>query len=96
MIRATGKFYEELFNAAGKQIAWEIVQRLNVRINQLRSMTITSVNRREPAIAEMIEIMNAIRARDADAAEAAARRHIESAWKIARDLLAASDATPPG
>ncbi|MFU0508055.1 GntR family transcriptional regulator, partial [Pseudaminobacter sp. NGMCC 1.201702] len=46
VMRATGNFYEELFNAAGKHIAWEIVQGLNVRINQLRSMTIASANRR--------------------------------------------------
>jgi DNA-binding GntR family transcriptional regulator len=35
----------------------------------------------------MVEIMSAIRSRDADAAEAAARRHIESAWKVAREIL---------
>lgn len=87
VMRATGSFYEELFNAAGKRIAWEIVQGLNVRINQLRSMTITSPNRREPAIAEMIEIMGAIRSRNGAAAEAAARHHVEQAWQIARQAL---------
>ena len=61
VMRATTKFYETLFEAADKRIAWEIVTGLNVRINQLRSMTIASENRREPAIAEMTEIMDAIR-----------------------------------
>jgi DNA-binding GntR family transcriptional regulator len=50
-------------------------------------MTIASTNRREPAIAEMEEIMQAIRTRDADRAEAAARRHVEQAWAIARQSL---------
>jgi DNA-binding GntR family transcriptional regulator len=87
VMRATTAFYEQLFDAAGKRIAWEIVQGLNVRINQLRSMTIASTDRREPAIAEMTAIMNAIRSRNPDQAEAAARRHVEQAWQIAQELL---------
>jgi DNA-binding GntR family transcriptional regulator len=87
VMRATTKFYEALFEAADKRVAWEIVSGLNVRVNQLRSMTIASANRREAAIAEMNEIMSAIRARKPEEAEAAARRHVESAWKIARDRL---------
>ncbi|TPI11610.1 GntR family transcriptional regulator [Mesorhizobium sp. B4-1-3] len=87
VMRATTTFYEALFESADKRVAWEIVSGLNVRINQLRSMTIASANRREPAIAEMNEIMDAIRARKPDEAEAAARRHVESAWKIARTAL---------
>jgi DNA-binding GntR family transcriptional regulator len=87
VMRATASFYEVLFEAADKRIAWEIVTGLNVRINQLRSMTILSQNRREPAIAEMHAIMDAIRSRKPEAAEAAARRHVETAWQIARDAL---------
>ncbi|RVA22665.1 FCD domain-containing protein, partial [Mesorhizobium sp. M7A.F.Ca.US.001.01.1.1] len=87
VMRATTKSYEALFEAADKRVAWEIVSGLNVRINQLRSMTILSENRREPAISEMNEIMDAIRSRKPDEAEAAARRHVESAWQIARDKL---------
>ena len=87
VMRATARFYEVLFEAADKRIAWEIVNGLNVRINQLRSMTIASENRREPAIAEMTEIMDAIRSRKPEEAEAAARRHVESAWRIARNAL---------
>jgi len=87
VMRATATFYEVLFEAADKRIAWEIVTGLNVRINQLRSMTILSQNRRVPAIAEMHAIMNAIRSRNPEAAEAAARRHVEAAWQIARDAL---------
>ncbi|TPK10466.1 GntR family transcriptional regulator [Mesorhizobium sp. B2-5-7] len=87
VMRATTRFYEVLFEAADKRVAWEIVTGLNVRINQLRSMTILSANRREPAIAEMTEIMDAIRSRQSDQAEAAARRHVESAWQIAREKL---------
>ncbi len=87
VMRATTKFYEVLFDAADKRIAWEIVQGLNVRINQLRSMTIASENRRDAAIAEMTDIMNAIRSRNGDDAEAAARRHVEQAWRIAQQTL---------
>ncbi|MBZ9775627.1 GntR family transcriptional regulator [Mesorhizobium sp. CO1-1-8] len=87
VMRATTKFYEALFEVADKRIAWEIVTGLNVRINQLRSMTIASENRREPAIAEMTAIMDAIKLRDPDKAEAAARHHVEQARFIAQRLL---------
>jgi DNA-binding GntR family transcriptional regulator len=85
-MRAAPKFYETLFGAADKQIAWEIVTGLNVRINQLRSMTIASENRREPAIAEMTEIMDAIRSQAGRGGGGgpAVRR---SAWQIARNTL---------
>ncbi|RUX24059.1 FCD domain-containing protein [Mesorhizobium sp. M7A.F.Ca.US.011.01.1.1] len=84
---STANFYEKFFDAAGKRIAWEIVQGLNVRINQLRSMTITSTNRRESAIREMTAIMNAIKSRDPNKAAAAARHQVEQAWSIAQQLL---------
>ncbi|KAA3452159.1 GntR family transcriptional regulator [Mesorhizobium sp. SARCC-RB16n] len=95
VMRATTKFYEALFEAADKRVAWEIVSGLNVRINQLRSMTIASANRREPAIAEMNKIMDAIRSRKPDEAEVAARQHVESAWNIARGQIASSPLARP-
>jgi GntR family transcriptional regulator, trigonelline degradation regulator len=87
VLRGTGRFYEVLFRAADKRIAWEILQGLNVRINQLRSMTIASPQRRDAAVGEMVAIVAAIRARDGAAAERAARGHVESAWAIARNSL---------
>ena len=96
VMRATARFYEVLFEAADKRIAWEIVTGLNVRINQLRSMTIASENRRDAAIAEMHAIMDAIRSRKPEEAEAAARRHVESAWRIARNALRLGSLQNPG
>lgn len=90
VLRATGTFYETLFRAADKRIAWDIVQALNVRINQLRSITIASLDRKDAALSEMIDIMAAIQARNGPEAEVAARRHVESAWRIARASLRGS------
>lgn len=87
IMRATTEFYAVLFEAAGKVITWEIVQGLNVRINQLRSMTITSPERRKAATSEMESITRAIKKRQPEEATTAAQRHIESAWAIARDVL---------
>jgi GntR family transcriptional regulator, trigonelline degradation regulator len=84
ILDATTTFYDQLFLAAGKRVAWEIVRSLNARINHLRAMTISSPERDRDAIAEMHRIHDAIRARDPEAAHAAALEHIEIVARIAR------------
>ena len=87
ILEATTAFYDTLFLAAGKNVAWEIVRSLNARINHLRAMTISSAERDRDAIAEMHRIHDAIRARDPDAAHAAALEHVQVAARIARQHL---------
>lgn len=87
ILEATTAFYDELFRCSGKVVAWEVVRSLNARINHLRGMTITSVNRREAAIPEMRRIQRAIAAGDAAAAAEASREHVHKAAEIAREFL---------
>ena len=86
---ATTTFYEVIFAAAGHDIAWEIVQRLNGRISRLRALTLASTNRRVSGPAHMARIAGAIAANDPGAAARAVRDHLKDAAKIARTLLEA-------
>ncbi|HEX7936946.1 MAG TPA: GntR family transcriptional regulator [Paraburkholderia sp.] len=83
----TAAFYERMFTAGHKHVAWEIVQSLTARINRLRALTIASDDRGSQAIHEMRQILAAIQAGDADAARRAAIAHVSRVADIARNLL---------
>ena len=84
---ATTTFYETIFLAAGHEIAWEIVQRLNSRISRLRALTLATTDRRISGPSHMARICGAICANDAEGAAEAVRDHLRDAAEIARDLL---------
>ncbi|MFP6561821.1 GntR family transcriptional regulator [Paraburkholderia sp. B3] len=83
----TTAFYERMFTAGHKHVAWEIVQSLTARINRLRALTIASDDRGRQAVAEMRRILAALRAGDAAAARSAAVTHVSRVAEIARKLL---------
>ena len=85
VIKMTTAFYEILFACAGKQVAWDVVQSLNARINHLRAMTISTPGRAKAAIGEMHRILDAIRKHDADAAYRASADHVRKVAELARD-----------
>ena len=84
---ATTAFYRTIFIAAGHEIAWEIVQRLNSRISRLRALTLATTDRNTSGPAHMANICAAIAANDAKAAAEAVRAHLHDAAEIARRLL---------
>lgn len=84
---ATTAFYAVIFNAAGHDIAWEIVQRLNGRISRLRALTLATTNRRISGPAHMARICAAICDNDPVASAQAVRDHLGDAAEIARKLL---------
>lgn len=86
---ATTAFYRVIFTAAGHDIAWEIVQRLNGRISRLRALTLASSDRQLSGPAHMARIAAAIAAGDPEAAATAVRAHLDDAAEIARRLLEA-------
>lgn len=87
---ATTAFYEVIFTAAGHEVAWEIVQRLNGRISRLRALTLGSTNRRVSGPAHMARICEAICANQPEAAAAAVNDHLRDAAEIARQSLEVS------
>jgi DNA-binding GntR family transcriptional regulator len=86
----TTRFYEAMFQGGDRNVAWEIVQTLNARINRLRAMTIASEDRGRQAVAEMDLILDAIRCRDPRRAREAATAHVARVAVIAAQLLAHS------
>ncbi|WP_028203708.1 GntR family transcriptional regulator [Paraburkholderia nodosa] len=84
----TTAFYERMFVAGQKRVAWEIVQSLTARINRLRALTIASDDRGRQAVDEMHRILRAIQAGNAAAAREAAIAHVDRVAEIARNLLA--------
>lgn len=86
---ATTHFYEVIFRAAGHDVAWEIVQRLNGRISRLRALTLQTSDRHVSGPVRMARICDAILDNDPEAAAAAVRDHLTEAAEIARRLLQA-------
>ncbi|MEX3691136.1 GntR family transcriptional regulator [Paraburkholderia sp. BR14263] len=84
----TTAFYERMFIAGQKRVAWEIVQSLTARINRLRALTIASDDRGRQAVDEMHRILSAIQAGNAAGAREAAIAHVDRVAEIARQLLA--------
>ena len=83
VLAATANFYEVMFRAAGRLVAWELLVSLNGRITHLRARTISTTGRAKDGVAEMQAILDAIEARDPDAAAGASIRHLQNALKLA-------------
>ncbi|NBZ86917.1 GntR family transcriptional regulator [Stagnihabitans tardus] len=88
-LEATARFYEVIFKAAGHDIAWEIVSRLNGRISRLRALTLAASDRKVSGLSRMTRIAEAVVAGDGPGAEAAVRAHLTEAAQIARKILEA-------
>ncbi|WP_434665037.1 GntR family transcriptional regulator [Paraburkholderia sp. A3BS-1L] len=84
----TTAFYERMFIAGKKHVAWEIVQSLTARINRLRALTIASDDRGHQAVDEMRQILAAIETGNGAGAREAAIAHVDRVAEIARKLLA--------
>ncbi|MFO1058148.1 MAG: GntR family transcriptional regulator [Dongiaceae bacterium] len=95
-LRAANRFYAAMFATSRKSVAWSVGEGLNLRINALRTMTITSPGRQKVAQREMEKMFKAIAAGDARAARAAAVEHVERAAAVARRLLAEQAAAGDG
>lgn len=87
VLAATNRFYEIMFDSGRKTVAWEMVQRLNGRISRLRSMTVSSPNRRKAGMAQMRKILAAINKGDAEAAAKSCQEHVANAATLALALL---------
>ena len=83
----TNQFYAIIFEAAGHQLAWEIVQRLNGRISRLRVLTLSSGSRLQQAPDHLVAICDAIAEHSPDKAAKACITHVREAKSVAAKLL---------
>jgi GntR family transcriptional regulator, trigonelline degradation regulator len=88
VLEYTERFYETLFEAAGKHVSLTVVKTLNARINRLRALTIATPGRGSDSNREMNLLLDAIERRDGDAAAAASFAHIKRTSELALSALA--------
>jgi GntR family transcriptional regulator, trigonelline degradation regulator len=88
VLEYTERFYETLFEAAGKHVSLTVVKTLNARINRLRALTIATPGRGSDSNREMNLLLDAIERRDGDAASAASFAHIKRTSELALSALA--------
>lgn len=84
----TRKLYKTIFDAGEKSVAWDLVERLNGRIGQLRALTLSTQGRSIEGPKNLIAIVSAIKQHDPDAAAQACEDHIQQAMEIALQQLA--------
>jgi DNA-binding GntR family transcriptional regulator len=82
MLRAKDGFYEVLLRGAGNGSVRSILGALQARVRMLRAGSLSAPGRPGQAVAEMRAIVEAIEARDGDAAAEAAARHVEAAAAV--------------
>jgi len=75
------EFYDTLFRGANNLIVLDVLNRLNSRITQLRSASLSDPARGIASMAEIRNLTDALLARDVTAARAAAIYHVMSAAK---------------
>ena len=79
----TRRLYKTIFDAGEKSVAWDLVERLNGRIGQLRALTLSTQGRSVEGPKNLLAIVDAIKQHDADAAEQACKDHLHQAKEIA-------------
>lgn len=87
VLEATTHFYELIFQEAGHDIAWRIVQRLNGRISRLRALTIAARDHGQSGMSHMNAIHKAILSGNPDKARRAIENHIVEASITAKQHL---------
>ena len=83
IVAAKAEFYEALCNGAGNLIALELLTRLNSRINRLRFTSLSRPRRAPASIAEIRELVAALKRRDGEAAKLIATQHVNAAAEAA-------------
>jgi DNA-binding GntR family transcriptional regulator len=83
------KFYAALTAGAHNPMLVEMLRLIHGRVTMLRATTLAQPGRLATSLAELGEIVQAAKERNAEAAAAACRRHVENAGAIAAAILAA-------
>ncbi|UTX53607.1 GntR family transcriptional regulator [Leucobacter aridicollis] len=83
LLAAKERFYAALIAASHNQIIGEQLAGVQARISQLRRVTLQQPSRGRQMVGELQRVVNAVAARDRDAAFAASIEHVSAAAQIA-------------
>lgn len=86
-LHAKNRFYECLVEGAGNEALGIALHMLNSRIMLLRATSLAAPGRTKASLAELQEIIDALKSRDGKAAREAGERHVRSAAAAALKLL---------
>lgn len=88
-------FYAALCAGAHNPVLVEMLRLIHGRVTMLRAKTMAQPGRLSHSVAELRDIVQAIKRRDADAAAAACRRHVMNAAAVASALMSEEDEAAP-
>jgi len=83
MLKAKNALYELLFRGSGNPVLHQVLQTLQRRVHQLRTLTLAQPGRPAQSVEEMRAIMVAIQRGDSASARTAATHHVQQAGRIA-------------
>lgn len=86
-LHAKNRFYECLIEGSANEALGSALHMLNSRIMLLRATSLAAPGRMKASLAELQDIINAMRARDGKAARAAGERHVRNAAEAALKLM---------
>ena len=86
-LQAKNRFYECLIEGSGNEALGSALHLLNSRIMLLRATSLAAPGRTKASLAELEEIISAMRSRDGKAARAAGERHVRNAAAAALELM---------
>ncbi len=86
-LKLTTEFYRIIFSTGGKNVSWDLVERLNGRISRLRALTLSSAGRQSRGPENLANILDAIEQHDAERAEKISAQHLTEAAEIAYKLI---------
>jgi DNA-binding GntR family transcriptional regulator len=87
ILKAKTELYDVLLDNCGNGLLKEILTSLYSRVNLLRATSMVRPDRLPTSLREIDKLFKALKARDASAAEAAARLHVSNAEKAAMRVL---------
>jgi DNA-binding GntR family transcriptional regulator len=96
LAQIAGQFYETILAGAGSRIMQEVARHLLARVDYLRYRSMVEPGRLDAGLSEWDAIVDALMARDGDAAAAAMSRHLRNAREaiVARLLAEEEEASP--
>ncbi|PLZ02199.1 GntR family transcriptional regulator [Burkholderia sp. WAC0059] len=95
VLKAKTALYDVLLGNCGNALVKEILTSLYSRVNLLRATSLMHPDRLPNSLREIDKLYKALKARDADAAEAAARLHVANAEKAAMRMLESTMSAAP-
>ena len=86
-LRAKSEFYQTLFEGAGNPIAADMLRAIHTRVSQLRATSLSDPARAKASMSEIRAFVDALAARDGEAASRLCVQHIQNAADAALRVM---------